>query len=69
MFPCFTCGQLAFTIRGCCDVCDPARHRQRHEQLAAYDTARAAYLHETGREPLADWYAFEAWSRRKNEAL
>jgi len=29
--------------------------------MAAYDAARAAYIQETGREPLEDWYAFEAW--------
>lgn len=60
-FPCSLCGRLAFTIRGCCAVCDPARHHAHTEGLAAYDRARERYLAETGREPLAEFDAFEAW--------
>lgn len=60
-FPCLVCGRPAFTIRGCCAQCDPVTHQDRQEQMAAYDMARAAYLRETGQEPLRDWYAFEDW--------
>jgi len=60
-FRCFACGRIAFTIRGCCAHCDPPRHRDHEARMAAYDADRAAYLRETGKEPLADWYAFEDW--------
>jgi hypothetical protein len=69
MFPCFTCGRVAFTIRGCCDQCDLGAHRAFSVQVARNAAIEAAYLRDTGLHPFANWQAFEHWCRQQGVGL
>lgn len=63
-FACFDCGSHAFLIRGSCEWCEPELHRTHRERMEAGAKLDAAYFTETGKRPLEDWYAFEAWLER-----
>ena len=50
-----------FTVRGYCAECAPSLHDAYERQGAIEAAWRERYRAETGRDPLADWEAFETW--------
>lgn len=64
-FPCFECRRRAFLIRGLCDACAPTLHADHKRMMEAYSAADAQYQAETGRQPLDDYDAFEAWCNQR----
>ena len=61
LFPCKSCGAHQFLIQGVCARCAPDLHRGWLAALAAFGEDEARYHAATGRRPLEDFDAFEAW--------
>ena len=55
---------MRFTIKGRCKECAPEIHAEHEAWAALWQRTRDRYRTETGREPLADWAAFETWLER-----
>ncbi len=65
-FPCFDCGgHVGLLILGSCRFCEPELHAGFDAAMRRVESEDRAYFVATGKLPLQDWAAFEAWAESR----